>query len=54
LGNYIASSMMGLITWWLENDQPYTADEMRSFFQQLNFRGTAQTMGLTLPPNFPA
>jgi AcrR family transcriptional regulator len=53
LGNYIASSMMGLITWWLENGQPYTADEMHSFFQQLNFRGTAQTMGLPLSPNFP-
>ena len=53
LGNYIASSMMGMITWWLENDQPYTADEMHSFFQQLNFRGTAQTIGLDLPDNFP-
>ncbi len=53
LSNYIASSMMGMITWWLENDQPYTADEMHYFFQQLNFRGTAQTMGLTLSLNFP-
>ncbi|MCA9975483.1 MAG: TetR/AcrR family transcriptional regulator [Anaerolineales bacterium] len=53
LGSYIASSMMGLITWWLENDQPYTAEQMHIFFQQLNFRGTAQTMGVALPPSFP-
>jgi len=47
LGNYIASSLMGLITWWLENDQPYPAADMVSFFHQLNFLGIAQTMGLT-------
>ncbi|MCB9445830.1 MAG: TetR/AcrR family transcriptional regulator [Ardenticatenaceae bacterium] len=54
LGNYIASSMLGLITWWLETDQLYTAQEMHTFFQQLNFRGTAQTMGIALPPDFPS
>ncbi len=48
LGNYIAISMMGLMTWWLENDQPYSAAEMISFFHQLNFLGAAKTMGLTL------
>ncbi len=51
LGNYIASSMMGLITWWLENDQPFSAEEMHAFFKQLNFQGVAQTMGLSLPDN---
>jgi AcrR family transcriptional regulator len=51
LGNYIASSMMGMMTWWMENDQPFSAEEMHAFFKQLNFQGVAQTMGLTLPDN---
>jgi AcrR family transcriptional regulator len=48
IANYIASSLLGMITWWLENDQPYTAVQMHAFFQQLNFQGIVHTMGMTL------
>ena len=51
LGNYIASSMLGLMSWWVENDRPFTAEEMHTFFKRLNFMGVAHTMGLILPDN---
>jgi AcrR family transcriptional regulator len=33
---HMASSLLGLITWWLENDTPYTAEQMAQMYHQLN------------------
>ena len=32
---YIVSALMGLLTWWLDNDLPYAAEEMARMFQRL-------------------
>lgn len=46
LSNYIASSLLGLIAWWLQRDQPYSVAEMDAYFRQLSLQGTAQVIGL--------
>jgi AcrR family transcriptional regulator len=35
LAHYLASTFLALLTWWLDHDQPYTAEQMDSLFQQL-------------------
>jgi AcrR family transcriptional regulator len=39
LAHFIASSYLSLLTWWLDNDLPYTAEQMDGFYQQLVFPG---------------
>jgi hypothetical protein len=46
IANYYAGSVMGLVTWWLENDTPYTPERMAGYFQQLFFPGLMQVLGL--------
>ncbi len=46
LSHYIASSLLGLIAWWLENDSPYSVTEMDHYFRQLTLSGTVQALGL--------
>ena len=46
LSNYIASSLLGLIAWWLEEERPFTAAQMDDYFRQLTMQGTAQIIGL--------
>ena len=47
LSNYIASSLLGLIAWWLENERPYSVEEMNVFFRELTMQGTMQMMGIS-------
>lgn len=35
VANYLAGSMISMIAWWLEQDTPYTADDLAAMFQQL-------------------
>jgi AcrR family transcriptional regulator len=35
LSNHIAATLTSLLRWWLENEMPYTAEEMDGIFQQL-------------------
>jgi len=37
LANYFAGSLLALITWWLENDPGYSAEEMVQMFRQVTF-----------------
>lgn len=46
IANYYAGSVIGLVTWWLENDTPYSAGQMAEYFQQLFFPGLMQVLGL--------
>jgi AcrR family transcriptional regulator len=39
LAHYIASSYLALLTWWLDHDLPYTAEQMDSLYQKLVFPG---------------
>ncbi len=35
LALYIASSFISLLTWWLDNNLPYSAEQMNDFYRQL-------------------
>lgn len=36
IAHYLAGALMALISWWLGNDTPYTADEMAVLFERLS------------------
>ncbi len=46
IAQHFASSLLGLVYWWLEADQPYTVAEMTDMFRQLLHLGRAHIMGL--------
>jgi AcrR family transcriptional regulator len=45
--NFLAGAWLGLVTWWLENDMPYTEGEMALMFQKLILYGTADVLGVS-------
>lgn len=49
--NYIAGAWEGLITWWLENDMPYPAEQIALMFQRMVMLGAAQVLGIPHPAN---
>jgi hypothetical protein len=36
---YVVNGLLALLTWWLDNDLPYTAEEMNHMFQHLSRTG---------------
>ena len=46
IANYYAGSVMGLVSWWLENEMPYSPEKMAEYFQRLFFPGLMQVLGL--------
>jgi AcrR family transcriptional regulator len=40
--NYFAGSLLTVVTWWLENDMPYSPDNMASMFRDLILNGFIQ------------
>jgi AcrR family transcriptional regulator len=46
LANYYAGSLLGLINWWLENDMPFTAEEMKEMFNELFKPGLLNVLGM--------
>jgi AcrR family transcriptional regulator len=45
---FIASAYVGIMEWWLENDQPYTPEQMADFIVSLYSTGPFQAMGLEI------
>jgi len=45
LSNYIASSFISLLTWWLDTDSSYSATQMNEFYRQLVEPGVSVVMG---------
>lgn len=41
---YFTGSILELVTWWLEENQPYPIDEMVGYFQQMFMLGALETM----------
>ncbi len=41
---FFSGTLIELVTWWLENDQPYTIKAMVGFYQQLFTRGALDTV----------
>ena len=44
LGRHFAGSLYGLLTWWLENEMPYSPKEMGRLTKQLATYGTASIL----------
>lgn len=42
--HYFAGSLLGLLTWWLEEDMPYTPEQMARMFQQLFLPSTQSVL----------
>jgi len=45
LSNYFAGSLLSLVFWWLEYNQPYPPVEMARLFREVSFYGRAHAMG---------
>ena len=46
VAGYLASSLLGFLHWWLENDQPFSPAEMAEMYRTLFFQGAQQILGL--------
>ena len=46
-GLFFAGTLIQMVTWWLENDQPYSIDEMVQFFLQMFVHGADGTLNLS-------
>lgn len=47
--NFFSSSLLGMLTWWLENNFPYSPEQMAELYLQLFYRGTASLLTSTTP-----
>ncbi|MDM8528027.1 TetR/AcrR family transcriptional regulator [Anaerolineales bacterium HSG24] len=45
--NYLAGTMLTLLTWWLDNNMPYSPERMDEIFQELAMPGVWATIGVT-------
>lgn len=45
--NSLAGAWMGLLAWWLEEDMPYTSEQMAVMYQRMFMRSTREILGLT-------
>lgn len=52
IATYFAGSLLGMLSWWLEKDIPYSAEEMADMFAKIFFRGSREILGV--PPLKPA
>lgn len=44
--NYFASSLMGVLTWWLETEMPYSPERMADMFQRMFIPGARAVVRL--------
>lgn len=44
LAHYVASSFIALLTWWMDNNYPCTAQQINDYFRQLVEPGTMSVM----------
>jgi AcrR family transcriptional regulator len=44
--NYFSGALLGIITWWLDSDLPYSTEEVTVMFQRMFFLGAAAMLGL--------
>ena len=47
IANYLASALLTILIWWLENDMPYSPEEMDEMFQELTMPGFWAVLGET-------
>jgi AcrR family transcriptional regulator len=44
VADYIAGAILTMLTWWLDNNMPYTPEQMDVMFQRLVLRGVHETL----------
>ena len=44
---YFAGSLLGILTWWLEAEMPYSCSQIAGMFEQLAFPGAREVLGIT-------
>ncbi len=44
LTNFLSSSLLGMLTWWLENNMPYPAEEMAEIYRKMFFYGVGSLL----------
>ncbi len=44
--NYFAGSLIGILTWWLEQEMPYEPAKMAVMFQQMFYPGAKEVLGV--------
>jgi hypothetical protein len=45
--SFLGGSLIAMVNWWLENDQPYSKAQMVEYFQQLFIYGALDTLNLS-------
>lgn len=46
--HYVVSALLSLLTWWLDNDLPYTGEQMAQMFERLTRPAVASALGVSL------
>ena len=49
VADYLAGAILSMLTWWLDNDMPYTPEQMDTLFQQLVWPGVQATLHIVVP-----
>jgi AcrR family transcriptional regulator len=49
IANHFSGSLLATIYWWLDNDLPYTAEEMATMFQKVNLLDRDSLLGIKQP-----
>ncbi len=44
--HYVVSALLSLLTWWLDNDLPYSAEQMAQMFERLTRPAVAAALGV--------
>lgn len=47
IAHYVVSALLALFTWWVDDDLPYTAEQMAQMFEQLTEPGAAAGLSLS-------
>ena len=54
IANHFIGSLLAIIYWWLDNDLPYSTEEMARMFQQANQLDRNALLGISQPEEEPA
>lgn len=46
--HYVVSALLALLTWWLDNDPPYSVEQMAQMFDRLTKPAVAAALGVSL------
>ncbi|NPV86322.1 MAG: TetR/AcrR family transcriptional regulator [Anaerolineae bacterium] len=47
--NFFSTSLLGMLTWWLENNLPFPPEQMAELYLQLFYHGAASLLAQTTP-----